>query len=186
MADNKRRTLRPVANSHERKKSLGDKFSEVFFSEDTKTVGETIIYEWVIPGIKNAFIESISMLLFGDRRRGGSVPSGGYHTPYSSYSRGNTYYDSGRHMANVNRGNRFDYTNYDLASLGEVTQVIDEMSDLIREYGAARVSDLNQLIGISGQYTDQKWGWTDCRDFRYRRSGAYYILDFAPPIPLND
>lgn len=185
MAEDNKRVLKPVANVHERKKSLVDKFAGVFFSSDARSVAETIFNEWIIPGMKNAAISSIEMLLWGDRR-GGRSSSGPYHTSYTSYSRNNTYYDSGRRVASVGDRNGFDYTNYDFASLAEVTQVIDEMTELIRsEYRCARVADLNQLIGISGKYTDQKWGWTDARDFRYRRVGAYYILDFAPPVPLD-
>ena len=187
MAEENKKEIRQVANAHLRKRTLVDKATDVFFSEDARTVGDTIIQDYVIPGIKNAVINALEMLLFGSTRRRGSSRMGGSHVSYDRF------YDDdrdGRYPSNRrverDRHSRFDYMDCEFDTLGEVTDAIEEMTDYIREYGFARVSNLNNAIGISGQWTDRNWGWNDARDFSWRRYGRKYVLDFAPPIPAKD
>lgn len=184
MAEDKKE-VRQIAQGHLRKRTVLDKATEMFITEDARTVGQTILEDYVIPGIKNAFLTSIEMLLFGASSRGGRR-NYGTHTSYSKY-----YYsdrdrnDPPRKMANVNRSSRFDYVDYGFDDIADVTRVIQDMSDYIRDYDDVSVAILNQFIGITGKFTDKNWGWNDARDFSWKRVGRYYYLDFAEPIPLQ-
>lgn len=182
--EKKERKLQQVATPRQRKETLADKVSGIFFSEDAATVGDVIWNDYIIPGIKNAALSALEMLLFGNR---GGYRGGRSHVPYNRYyESGNGSSSSSRRVANTDRTSRFDYSEYEFRDLGEVNHVITEMEELVREDGYARVTDLNQLIGISGKFTDNKWGWNDCRDFGYKRTASGYILNFADPIPLNN
>ena len=186
MSEEEKREIRQVANAHLRKKTVVDKAADVFFSEDARTVGETIMQDYVIPGIKSGLVNALEMLLFGTTSRGRRRTN----ERHVSYDR---FYDDDRdgristsRRVVPNRHSRFDYMDCEFDTLGEVTDAIEEMTDYIRDYGFARVSNLDKVIGISGQWTDRNWGWNDARDFNWRRYGRKYVLDFAPPIPVSD
>ena len=60
------------------------------------------------------------------------------------------------------------------------------MDELITEYKMVTVSDLYDLVGISGKYTDCKYGWTNLRNvepIRVRDGG--YMLNLPKPRPLD-
>lgn len=187
MADDKRET-KQVANAHLRKRTVMDKAADVFFSEDFGTVVDTIVHDYVIPFLKNTAINSLEMWMFGSTSsRGGRRRSGERHVSYDRYyddDRDGRYISSRR--VEHDRRSRFDYMDCEFDTLAEVTDVIEEMTDYIRDYDFVRVSNLNNAIRISGQWTDRNWGWNDARDFSWKRRGRKYVLDFAPPIPVSD
>ena len=43
----------------------------------------------------------------------------------------------------------------------EADAVLSRMQDIINTYGFASVADLYDLVGITGEYTDNKYGWTN-------------------------
>ena len=181
-----KREVKQVANAHLRKRTVVDKAAEVFFSEDARTVGETLMEDWVIPGIKNGLVTALEMLLFGTASRGRRRGSNGRHVSYEKFYEDDDRRYPATRRVELNRRSRFDYMDCEFDTLGEVTDAIEEMTDYIRDYGFARVSNLDKVIGISGQWTDRNWGWNDARDFNWRRYGRKYVLDFAPPIPVSD
>ena len=191
MADEVKKEIKPVAHGRIKEKGLGEKAAEAFLSEDTRTVKNYILWDVLIPGIKNALadvvIGGIEMALFGSTRGGRSKSNrgGGSYVSYSSY------YDSDRSGGSRNRVDRsgnsanYDFSSIILDSRGEAEEVISSMEELVRKYGEASVADLCSLVGVSSKFTDNRWGWTDCRDFSYRRAGRGYVLDFAKPIYLD-
>ena len=189
MAEEKKE-IKQIVSGHVKEKSLAEKAGDVFLSEDTRTVKNYILWDVLIPAIKNSIadviIGGIEMALFGSTRGRRSSSSGGTsHVNYSSYSRDDRRDISGRRVVNANRSSRYDFNNIVLDSRGDAEEVISSMEDLVRDYGEATVADLNSLVGITGKFIDNKWGWTDCRDFHVSRSGRGYILDFNPPIYLD-
>lgn len=191
MPDEKK-DLAPVAQGRIKEKGPGEKMAEVFLSEDTKNVKNYVIWDILIPGIKNALadivIGGIEMALFGSTRgsRSGSSRRGG-ETRVSYRS----YYDSDRDVPGRSRVDRsgssseYDFSNILLDSRGDAETVILHMEELVDHYGEATVADLCSLVGVNSKHTDNNWGWTDIRDFGFRRSGRGYILNFAKPIYLG-
>ena len=47
------------------------------------------------------------------------------------------------------------------------------------------MSDLYELLGIPGKYTDDNWGWTDIRGAQVRRIRNGYMLDIPDPEYLD-
>ena len=186
MADQEKKEVRQVVSGKIKQKGLGEKAAEAFFSEDTRTVGDYILWDLFIPGVKDAIYEVIGRVLFGSNgSRKSSRGNGGTHVSYSSY------YDSDRNgrsrdrVGHSSRRSDYDFSDIVLDTRGDAEEVLSSMEELVRKYGEASVQDLCNLVGIDSQFTDTKYGWTDCRDFSYRRSGRGYILDFAKPIYLD-
>ena len=61
------------------------------------------------------------------------------------------------------------------------------MEDLLDQYKLVSVADLYDLVGISGDYTDNKYGWTNLRNARVERLRYEdgYILKLPKALPLD-
>lgn len=56
----------------------------------------------------------------------------------------------------------------------------------ISKYDSVTLADLGEMLGITGDFTDVKYGWTDLKDADIRRArGGGYILLLPPPEPLD-
>lgn len=186
--------------AHERKKGLGRKIAETFAGDRVENVGNYVLFDVVLPQIKSLIsdvvTQSIERALFGDNTRsrynsrGGNFvnrPSGGYtsYNRYSSPTGRAGEADSPRQGASTSRRSG-DYTEIVLDSRGDADAVLDGMSELISKYQMVSVSDLNEMVGITGQFTDEKWGWFNIRGASVRRlNGGGYMLDLPKPEPLD-
>lgn len=171
-----------------RKKSLGSKVKETFTGDDAGTVGEYILFDVVIPAAKSMISDAVSQgierMLFGDIRR---RPNGGPRvgTNYTSYNRvsssggspGRAFEPDGprRSMTRKARATH-DFDEIVLGSRGEAEQVIERLTDLVSTYDVATVSDLYDMVGITGSFTDDKWGWYDLREAQVTRIREGYLL----------
>lgn len=63
--------------------------------------------------------------------------------------------------------------------------VLEVLSDLAERYEVATVADLYDAAGLSSDYTDRKWGWTDLRDAQIVRVRTGYLIQLPPPVPLS-
>lgn len=65
-------------------------------------------------------------------------------------------------------------------------KVLDGMLDLINGPGKVSVSDYYQLAGISGRYSDEKYGWFDLTKVEVRRVREGYSLDLPRPVKFDN
>ena len=188
MPEEKKKEVKQIVSGRVKERTLAEKAGSYFLSEDTRTVKNYILWDVLLPAIKNGLadviIGGVEMALFGSAR-GRRSSGGSSHVNYSSYSRNDRRDGSSRRVVNADRASRYEFNNIILDSRGDAEEVIATMEDLVKEYGEATVADLNSLVGITGKFVDNKWGWTDSRDFHVTRSGRGYILDFEPPIYLD-
>lgn len=138
-----------------KKKSEMSKFKDVFISEDVSNVKSYIFLDVLIPTIKKALsdiiVNSTDMMLYGDtrdRKRSGSN--------YRNYASGRRE-DRG---SSERRRIGYDFDDIILDSRGEAEEVLSRMDDLMDDYGVVSVADLYDLVGMSCNYTDNKYGWT--------------------------
>ena len=64
-------------------------------------------------------------------------------------------------------------------------EVLDKMFELLDTYQFVSVADLYDLVGVTGNYTDNKYGWTNLRGaepVRMRDGGYALKLPKAYPI----
>ena len=50
------------------------------------------------------------------------------------------------------------------------------MEELLERFEVVSVADLFDMAGISCNYTDNKYGWTDLRDARVARVSDGYVI----------
>lgn len=170
-----------AGNVKTRKKSEVKKFAGIFVPEDTTSVKSYILMDVVVPGIKNALAEVVSILLFGEVGRIGGKKSGSK----VSYQR---YYDDRREDRRDNSrrvASGYEYDDIVIESRGEADMVIEQLEEIIATYGVASVADLYDLVGVSGRFTDHKYGWTDIRNAKVVRVRDGYILQLPRALPIN-
>lgn len=168
-----------------KKKGVAKKFSDVFISEDAHNVGEYVLTDVIVPFTKKLISEAITtaidILLYGDKGRGkGSSIASRYG--YRDYGKA---YDRDRRDITPSR-NRSGY-NYDdiyLESRGEAEEVLTRMDELIDQYGVVSVGDLYDLVGVTGAYTDNNYGWTDLRTASVVRTRDGYMIKLPRALAL--
>lgn len=172
-----------------RQKPLGRKVAETFAGDDVQSVGNYILFDVVLPAAKamisDAASQGVERLLFGDSARSAKP---GNRSGYTSYNR---MYSGGASTASKPREiSRRARTNHEfdeviLTTRGEAEEVLERLGDLVDEYDSATVSDLYDLVGITGSFTDDKWGWTDLRTAGVSRVREGYLLSLPRTQPLD-
>lgn len=177
-----------------RKKSLGKRFFETFFGEDTTNVGSYIIQDVLVPAAKSTVSDmvtgGIEMLLFGESRRDNRrrSSSGGYTSYSSYYNRKDDRRDRDRDDRRDDRrsgGSRHSPDEIILASRGEAEDVLGTLNDLVERYDVASVADLYDMVGIATSFTDNRYGWDDLRGSAIRPTRGGYLLILPKTILIN-
>ena len=158
-----------------REKSIGKKFSETFLGDDIQSVKGYIIFDVIIPAIKdtisNVVSNGVEMLLFGETRSVGKKRNESY-TSYSNYYKKDSRKEHKRETSIHNfRDIIFD-------NRGEAEDVLGNLVDIIYDYGTASVADLYDLVGVTGSFSDNRYGWSNLSGARVNRArGGGYIID---------
>lgn len=168
-----------------KKKSEIQKITDVFISEDINNVKSYILLDVLVPAIKKAISDivtnGIDMILYGGT---GKTKS---NTTASKISY-RSYYDGGngrRDYSATRTKTGYNYDDIILDNRGEAEDVLLRMDELISSYGLVSVADLYDLVGITGNYTDNKYGWTDIRSAYTTRVRDGYLLKLPKALPLN-
>lgn len=179
-----------------RKKPLSARIREVFVGGDTKSVGSYILFDVIVPATKDVIADAVSQgverLIFGEarsssRRTGARPGRPNAHVSYNRYSSPTPWDGNRREEPRISRRARasHDFDEIILATRGEAEEVIDRLFDLVSRYQQATVSDLYELVGITSNFADEKWGWTDIRGAGVTRVSNGYLLDLTKPEALD-
>ena len=168
-----------------KKKSEASKLKDVFISEDANNVGSYIFMDVIVPAVKKAIVDvvtdGVNMIFFGHTRRPGSTNA--HYVNYSGISKKD---DRGApYIGAAPTRSRYSYEDIVLESRAEADEVIDQLNALIEMYGDASVGDLYDLVGRTGNYTDNRYGWKNLRNARAVRVQNGYLLELPKVIPLN-
>lgn len=181
-----KRVVQPVAAGKMKKKSEIRKFSDVFLADDVGNVGSYILSDVIIPTVKNLFYDivenSLKMALFGDRGRTKRSGRNVEYVSYDSMSRRNdrSYRDEPKVR------NRFKYNDIVLETRGDAENVLAQMDAIIDNYdGMVSIADLYDLVGMTGDWTDHDYGWTNLRNAEVIRVREGYMLKFPKAVPLK-
>ena len=169
-----------------KKKSGFQKFTDEFISEDAKNIKSYVFGEVLIPAIKKAIsdivTDGIDMILYGSSGRGARRSTADKVSYRNYYDRKDPRpvdrYDSGY-------GSSYSYDDIILNSRGEAEDVLSRMDELMETYGLVRVADLYDLVGISGSYTDNKYGWTNIRNAQIVHVRDGYMIKMPRAIPID-
>ena len=166
------------------KKNNVRKLTNTFVTEDIQNVKSYVLMDVLVPAIKKAISDIVTncldMLLYGEtgrirRKTNASVVS------YRNY------YDSRREERYSSSRTRTGYSYDDvvLETRGEAEDVLSRMDELIDTYGVVSVADLYDLVGISCNYTDNKYGWTNLRNAEPVRVRDGYMLKLPKALPID-
>lgn len=174
---------------------LNKRLLHTFFKGHAKNTWSEVLADVAVPAIKDLIADMVTQTierqLFGDARsrlRRPSYSAGNYNGPTVSYNR---YSGGGSRNApgKANRPERPSNHNFNDISVetrAEGDAVLEGMYLLLEQYSQVTVSDLYDLVDITGDYTDEKWGWTDLRGSDISRDrGGRYLLVLPRPIPLD-
>lgn len=164
-----------------------NRLADIFISEDIHSVKNYIVMDVLIPAVKDAIEDIITngirMILRGDTAAPRSK-NGAHYISYNKYS-SDRRDDDRRYDTNRTRSG-YSYDDVKLESRGEAERVLTHMDDLIETYGHVTVADLYDLVGVSGSYTDNKYGWTNIRNAEaVRVRDGKYVLKLPKAIPID-
>lgn len=178
-----------------RKRPLGKRFTETFGGGDAQGVMVYILQDVLMPAAKDMISDAVSQgvekMLFGEARgpsrRPGSNSRGGGYTSYNRYSVNPGHRREPEPRREMSRGARASH-NFDeiiLDSRAEADEVLSNLFASVEEYGTATVSDLYSMVGQTGSFQDERWGWDDMRGSSIARVKGGYLLDLPKPIYID-
>ncbi len=170
-----------------KKKSKINNFMGNIISEDAKSVKSYVFGEVLIPAIKKAIsdivTDGIDIILYGESR-GRNKRSTADRVSYRNY------YDDRSSRPRMNErqaimAGSYSYDDIILSNRGEAEDVLARMDELMDTYGLVRVADLYDLVGITGNYTDNKYGWTNIRNADIIRVRDGYMIKMPRAVPID-
>lgn len=166
------------------KKNEIRKLTDIFISEDVANVKSYILMDVLVPSIKKAIydivVNSLDMSLFGGRGGRRSTADKVSYTDYSRSSRRDE-----RTYSSSRTASGYSYDDVILETRGEAEAVLSRMDEIMEEYDIVRVADLYDLVGITGDYTDNKYGWSNIRNAEIVRVRDGYTIKMPRAIPIR-
>ncbi|QFG09344.1 hypothetical protein SEA_SLOOPYJOE_49 [Arthrobacter phage Sloopyjoe] len=191
-----REPVKRIIDSSEikRKKSLGRKLKENFGGDDIRSVIGYVATDVLLPKAKDAIFdggaEFLHRMVFGSARNP--------NMPNSDRSRGTNY---NRMYVSPNKGYASpapqaqpqastligpnDYMDFIFPDRGRAEETLDQMLELVSHYGTVSVHELKAMLGITGEFTDQKWGWKALGNASVERERDGYRLALPKVVSLD-
>lgn len=166
------------------KKNEMRKLANVFISDDVVNVKHYILMDVLVPSIKKALYDIVVGALdmtFFHGRSGSKRPTADKVSfrDYNSVSRD----DRGSNRFRTTSG--YSYDDIILETRGEAEAVLARMDEIMEEYQIVRVADLYDLVGITGEHTDNKYGWTNIRNAEVERVRDGYRIKMPRALPIS-
>lgn len=185
-----------------KKKSLTSRFRDAFVSDDGRSVFVGVLRDVLVPAGKDmladASQEAVSRALWGESRgtrrtSGGPMNYNGIAATLASrvnYSRPTQMAPDPRQaetrrQSTIPTRGRVEIQDIFLQTRIEADEVIAKLNHLIAQYGQATVADLFDLVGVTGEYTDERFGWVNMQGARPHKTRDGYLLDLPRPVQLD-
>lgn len=185
-AENKK-VEKVVTGKVTKKKNNARKLKDTFISDEASNLKSYVLLDVLIPAAKKAISDivtnGIDMILYG--KTGRSKKKSGYSSGVSYRS----YYDDRRERESERyprtRSAGYSYDDIIIESRREAEEVLERMDELIDKYTVVSVADMYDLVGISCNYTDNKYGWTSLRSAEVVRVRDGYIIKLPKALPID-
>lgn len=158
-------------------------------ADDATNIGDFVLSDILIPAAKNLIRDIIvggtDRTLFGSGRgrRGLGLrhegPVSSLRTRYDRMSE-----EPSRGLTREQRA-RHDFQLITLDSRQEAIEVVEALIDQIVRFRVATVTDLYDLVGVTGSYADQRWGWTDLSTADIVQNRGGWLIDLPSPEPIT-
>lgn len=176
--------IRVIGQGRSQKKSpLKNVWGEMIKS-DLKEVTSNIVMDVLVPAVKNTIYDMVSQgierALWGDSKP--SVRPGFGPTRRVEYNRVRSPRRSESRRLSTRQTEEREFI---LNTRAEAEACLDQMYELLEEYGEVRVDQVYSMMQMSSSYTDRNWGWRDLASARVSAIRGGYILDIPQPTPLD-
>lgn len=165
-------------------------------ADDVQNVGDFVVTDILVPALRNLIYDVIvggaGRTIFGNAaaRRPGVNPGlfgtaqnlkTAYHAASNPTAGAAPMHPGMTKQAQA----RFDFSEISLTDHSEALYIVELLKTRVAEYGTASVADLYDLLGHTGAFTDQNWGWNDLSMAKVQQNRAGFVLDLPHPIPLK-
>lgn len=184
-----------------RKTPMGKRLRAAFGGGDGQSVKDYVLIELIVPAIKDTIADAVTggieRMLFGDsyrpgaRRRGGYAPGSHNAFNYAAISNrnsvaGGAFQQDPRGQLSRRGRTQHNFDEVIFPSRADAEAVLTQMFELLDQFEVVTVSDFLELSGVSGNFTDHKFGWVDLRGVQaHRTRGGGYILGLPPTEPID-
>ena len=189
----KKEEVKPVVRgSVKRKTSIWRGVRDEFISEDAPTVGSYILYDILLPALRDLISDighgALDMAMGTDNRRYRSRRDDRSYISYNRYydDRDRRKRDRDDERYEIRRRNR-DFTDMVFEYREDAEDVLDRMCDYIERFVDVPVSYFYDLCGETdpGDFTKDDWGWTNLAGARVVKAGRKgYMIDFPKVRPI--
>lgn len=161
---------------------------DIFSGENLAAISSFIATSVILPGLKNMIYDAgtkgLERALFDedDTSRTSGKRFGGGPIDYQYIS--TKKHRGGELRALSPRESTQDTKVWILQSRGEAEGVLDNLRSLIDQYGSASVADYYEMLGRTGSYTDNKWGWTSLGSARIERVRNGFVIDLPRAVVI--
>lgn len=178
--------------------SFWGKIASSFTGDDAQSVGNYLMFDVIIPGTKNIVsdlvTQGIERALFGDSRPRSSSRFGAGPQTYKPY---NKMYGGNPSRAGMDarpqqrdvlsRESRAShhYNDISFEKRSDANSVMDALRERIDQYGVATVSFFYDLMGLTGNYIDDGFGWFDLEGYGVERIRNEFYLNLPKPESLS-
>lgn len=177
-----------------KKKGFLRRLASKVLADDAQNIKQFIVSDTIIPAIRNLIYDmavgALDMSLFGGPSSSGRLGrSKNRNKSYVSYQ---GYYDSRQDRPSARRNReeskdrgRISLEDIVFESRGEAENVLTAMVDVIDLYQQVTVANLYELVGVTGEFTDNRYGWTNLSSANVRRARDGYIIELPKPVVLD-
>lgn len=171
-----------------KKQSWWKKASRSLVADDAQSIGDYLLTDVVVPAVKNlirdVIVGGVDRSLYGYSRGRSSDRRGEPRSLRTRYDRMADRDEPRRMMSRESRATH-DFDDVVLDNRAEAIDVIENLVDRVARYGAASVSDLYDLVGVTGSYADRNWGWSNLDSADVRQYRGAWMLVLPKPDPLR-
>lgn len=184
-----KRVDKVVKGEVKHRQSFGKMVRDSFIPEDVENAGSYILSNMIVPGIRDGFFSVLRGIL--DYWSGGVggpkfTTSSGIRTQKYSYNQLYNRRNAAPPESSSTPAQRYAYDDIVVPTIAEAEEVIAALKDIIRVYQVARVADLFDLVGVTGSYTDNNYGWPNLDRAGYQRVSGGYLLTFPKAMPIDE
>lgn len=176
-----------------KKPTIKSKLADVFLSEERGNVGQYLIFDVLIPAIKDTVCNlghaALDRSFYGESRRYTNRSQTGSTYNYSSYYKPN-YSQPQRNQpsdryAHINREGIFQFDTIEFGMRAEAQEVLDCLVMRIVDSDYATVADLYDLIGRTADFTMERWGWYNLDTAYVTNVRGGFVIRLPKPQPIK-
>ena len=189
-SDQHSKRVKQITVGKTRKQGLVGRFARYILEDTIESARDRAFSDIIRPGLKSLIfdtgIELLAVLIYGNTESGFRGPqsrSRAYYpdrTSYTSYYKGTTSKSDSRASY---RDIPQDPDDVIVPSHQAANAVLRELDDNIFRYGQVSIADLYDCVGMTSDWTDNRYGWTSLRGATIRpvREGFMIVM---PPTQI--